>query len=105
QAEDAIRDGHVTGVQTCALPTSALPVTPSADVSMFSTPPVRPRRIPRRMVAPATTATNRPYLAATASIIPRRVSGGNMRNAGNKIGRASCREGVVALLVVAALCR
>src|SRR5690625_6854621 len=28
QAEDGIRDGHVTGVQTCALPISA-PSTPS----------------------------------------------------------------------------
>src|SRR5439155_17794463 len=26
QAEDGIRDGHVTGVQTCALPISALPL-------------------------------------------------------------------------------
>src|SRR5439155_6352680 len=26
QAEDGIRDGHVTGVQTCALPIWALPV-------------------------------------------------------------------------------
>src|SRR5439155_7053351 len=25
QAEDGIRDGHVTGVQTCALPISSLP--------------------------------------------------------------------------------
>src|SRR5690625_5817381 len=28
QAEDGIRDGHVTGVQTCALPISFWPVTP-----------------------------------------------------------------------------
>src|SRR5690625_7557806 len=26
QAEDGIRDGHVTGVQTCALPISAVPL-------------------------------------------------------------------------------
>src|SRR5712692_7551658 len=50
---------------------------------MFSTPPLSPRSVPRRMVAPATAATNRPYLAANASMIPRRVSGGNLRNAGN----------------------
>src|SRR5437870_11201864 len=34
QAEDGIRDGHVTGVQTCALPISfraALDSVPSAD--------------------------------------------------------------------------
>src|SRR5439155_3523579 len=28
QAEDGIRDGHVTGVQTCALPISIAPATP-----------------------------------------------------------------------------
>src|SRR5207253_8090604 len=28
QAEDGIRDGHVTGVQTCALPISWLPTSP-----------------------------------------------------------------------------
>src|SRR5437660_2147727 len=28
QAEDGIRDGHVTGVQTCALPISARPAEP-----------------------------------------------------------------------------
>src|SRR6266481_4785638 len=33
QAEDGIRDGTVTGVQTCALPISAMP-----------TPPVKPTR-------------------------------------------------------------
>src|SRR5690625_7431550 len=30
QAEDGIRDGHVTGVQTCALPISLLPIFPPA---------------------------------------------------------------------------
>src|SRR5215510_16169431 len=31
QAEDGIRDGHVTGVQTCALPISPLPSRPAAS--------------------------------------------------------------------------
>src|SRR5690625_7761871 len=31
QAEDGIRDGHVTGVQTCALPISAVREGPSAQ--------------------------------------------------------------------------
>src|SRR5689334_24547117 len=35
QAEDGIRDGTVTGVQTCALPISRLPAEP---------PPHRPRQ-------------------------------------------------------------
>src|SRR5439155_2825138 len=33
QAEDGIRDGHVTGVQTCALPIS--PTSPAAILWMF----------------------------------------------------------------------
>src|SRR5215208_5749035 len=39
QAEDGIRDGHVTGVQTCALPIS----TPRAIASWASPPPAPPR--------------------------------------------------------------
>src|SRR5690625_7588607 len=31
QAEDGIRDGHVTGVQTCALPISPLAAAPQAQ--------------------------------------------------------------------------
>src|SRR5690625_5894056 len=33
QAEDGIRDGHVTGVQTCALPISFYTVNPSAGIN------------------------------------------------------------------------
>src|SRR5439155_17290070 len=33
QAEDGIRDGHVTGVQTCALPISAISSRTSRSVS------------------------------------------------------------------------
>src|SRR5437660_11582334 len=32
QAEDGIRDGHVTGVQTCALPISARSTTPADSI-------------------------------------------------------------------------
>src|SRR6266508_1257242 len=35
QAEDGIRDGHVTGVQTCALPISARRLTVGADYEYF----------------------------------------------------------------------
>src|SRR3984893_18545700 len=38
QAEDGIRDGHVTGVQTCALPISS-PSPPSTRVKRFATSP------------------------------------------------------------------
>src|SRR5690625_7561622 len=40
QAEDGIRDGHVTGVQTCALPISSTPSARSAVLTsaMLSVP-------------------------------------------------------------------
>src|SRR5690625_7347369 len=34
QAEDGIRDGHVTGVQTCALPISPMNTVPSSSIEM-----------------------------------------------------------------------
>src|SRR5207253_4364442 len=44
QAEDGIRDGHVTGVQTCALPISQMSTSagfsfPTADVDIWVTRP------------------------------------------------------------------
>src|SRR5690625_7231140 len=46
QAEDGIRDGHVTGVQTCALPISPAPGAPSPPVCCWATaaspPPATP---------------------------------------------------------------
>src|SRR5439155_10652266 len=40
QAEDGIRDGHVTGVQTCALPIFArlIPRLPPGDSELYSHP-------------------------------------------------------------------
>src|SRR5207253_4719134 len=38
QAEDGIRDGHVTGVQTCALPISPQPTIPTR-AGVFTRPP------------------------------------------------------------------
>src|SRR5690625_7127740 len=44
QAEEGIRDGHVTGVQTCALPIwqAAQVVVPAADGSMGILPQMQP---------------------------------------------------------------
>src|SRR5215510_12440738 len=67
QAEDGIRDGHVTGVQTCALPIC-----------------FRARRSSRRS-PPASTATR---------CSTRRPESMTRRRAGKQIGRASCRERV-----------
>src|SRR5439155_10875327 len=52
QAEDGIRDGHVTGVQTCALPISAFPVTAAKilvcisgfDIIILTGSPAQPER-------------------------------------------------------------
>src|SRR5690625_7381570 len=43
QAEDGIRDGHVTGVQTCALPISVAPPTPGPRPPCWEWP--RPGRV------------------------------------------------------------
>src|SRR5437660_11096800 len=65
QAEDGIRDGHVTGVQTCALPIS------------FSPP-----RIPFNQ-----SWTTAVFMGNTAKGEGRTANGGE-----KEIGRASCRE-------------
>src|SRR5207253_5527121 len=45
QAEDGIRDGHVTGVQTCALPISPMPQpTPTAPAPTGAAPTVQAAR-------------------------------------------------------------
>src|SRR5690625_7366161 len=63
QAEDGIRDGHVTGVQTCALPISL----------------------------PASTCRTPSWHSCTVSSATR-PAGGRNRSAARQIGRASCRE-------------
>src|SRR5437870_13564309 len=87
QAEDGIRDGHVTGVQTCALPISEMldgVVPEEADSS--STNPSPPRR-------PFPIASHVPH-ARPADPIPFRH---------REIGRASCRERVEISVVAVAL--
>src|SRR5437870_8955677 len=74
QAEDGIRDGHVTGVQTCALPISNQLPPESAAGSWFASPAAEPmrrlatiRRLPQRVLVifylgqPGTFETNRPH--------------------------------------------
>src|SRR5439155_14904592 len=50
QAEDGIRDGHVTGVQTCALPISGYP--PGAHSTQESEPVERSPRLRKLRVFP-----------------------------------------------------
>src|SRR5690625_7862051 len=84
QAEDGIRDGHVTGVQTCALPISL----PRFGSTVRSTEPTPDRwagmpRSPRRAGPPG-------RAASASSGRTARVA----RSKGLEIGRASCRETV-----------
>src|SRR5215510_1899029 len=63
QAEDGIRDGHVTGVQTCALPISQAPATIEQTTSQLqepsllkgeskALPPVETPAVPSRKIEP-----------------------------------------------------
>src|SRR5690625_2819419 len=51
QAEDGIRDGHVTGVQTCALPISPVPPVPEQPPPPPPAPPVPARPPPQSHLA------------------------------------------------------
>src|SRR5439155_9002463 len=73
QAEDGIRDGHVTGVQTCALPIYRLGSDRAAAARSD------PRRSPNRSSPETRAASHRPTARATPA---------------TEIGRASCRERV-----------
>src|SRR5690606_41203460 len=83
QAEDGIRDFHVTGVQTCALP-----------ISGGAAPPRRRRGLRRR---PDARALIEPVRAVARH--PTECWGGDCHRSGTRtamvvgeIGRASCRE-------------
>src|SRR5690606_40568129 len=93
QAEDGIRDFHVTGVQTCALPIllllaawAALPLFPGTSAASASGPLV-PDPIPK---PPATHP--RLFVSSPADIeeLRARTATGLLA----QIGRASCRERV-----------
>src|SRR5690625_7247364 len=76
QAEDGIRDGHVTGVQTCALPISE-----------------RQNALPTAL----SSGQRRRLLLAAAFVRPRTLlvlDEPEQRLDSGKIGRASCRESV-----------
>src|SRR5258706_1149584 len=84
QAEDGIRDWSVTGVQTCALPISAILWTTDADLRVTSRSGTGPKSL---------------------ELLPSRVPGASLLEQYNRgevtsdsvdaqIGRASCRERV-----------
>src|SRR5690606_40667941 len=82
QAEDGIRDFHVTGVQTCALPIlSIFSVTSSASAFLTSTPALAPRPVPTMIDI----GVARPSAHGRAMISTETA-------ATSEIGRASCRD-------------
>src|SRR5207253_4778398 len=95
QAEDGIRDGHVTGVQTCALPIlmdiSRLPtrVMPSFLVSLATA------KYPSRVMNDCTLMKSTP-LALRSSTALRPSSPVAIAT---EIGRASCRGRVIKWVV------
>src|SRR5690606_39432840 len=92
QAEDGIRDFHVTGVQTCALPISAACAAPRSLTTGGT-----PRWYWTSACAPVAAATPRIRLV-TSSGAALQASGLRMCTVPDssprtgKIGRASCRE-------------
>src|SRR5690606_40158215 len=85
QAEDGIRDFHVTGVQTCALP-----IWISTVDMVGATLRMRLNRVCMAGLAPMMPMSCGPSVATGAS---RSVCSGR-RLVSMKIGRASCRERV-----------
>src|SRR5690348_18468382 len=82
QAEDGIRDGRVTGVQTCALPISVAAAGLASDEVSVRAPP-RLTPLEARAIRLALEFVG-PMIAADARTPLERVRA--------KIGRASCRE-------------
>src|SRR5690606_40782094 len=90
QAEDGIRDLHVTGVQTCALPISPVP-TPEQPVA---------EPLPTAAILAAQSPTPKPKAGAGVDTADR-AAASSLRVPAERldelmeIGRASCREGAV----------
>src|SRR5690606_40252091 len=86
QAEDGIRDFHVTGVQTCALPISEITMTW----------PIPSRQVKQRRLTKPSLSSQRPRMASVTSRPPATAVPPSPRRSlcRPKIGRASCRERV-----------
>src|SRR5439155_17281477 len=92
QAEDGIRDGHVTGVQTCALP-----ICPGSGAGSAARASARePRQLVRALsgrVREFPRGGGRAGVAAGSGGGPSlRGTAGHTAGAAVEIGRASCRE-------------
>src|SRR5207253_4702878 len=94
QAEDGIRDGHVTGVQTCALPILPEGKLPAAPVAPEETLPWLEELPPRKIVAELDRYIVGQEVAKKAVAIAVRNRWRRSQAPEDKIGRASCRERV-----------
>src|SRR5207302_2312786 len=94
QAEDGIRDFHVTGVQTCALPIlaarSSMTVAPAAVIELRAAIAARSNGSGRHRASSCHCCAR---LRASARAPP-------ASRSRDKIGRASCRESVEEVAVV-----
>src|SRR5689334_23768941 len=80
QAEDGIRDGTVTGVQTCALPIWWIPA--------------RLRKSKKWLSAIAATSQKMVWSFPSSPLINTPVAWSRIQKSSREIGRASCRERV-----------
>src|SRR5207253_7924041 len=85
QAEGGIRDGHVTGVQTCALPICRRDLELAVD-SWCKSSPARVR------VGSGTETASEEGPHAQVSIAEAQRIGSEVKGIRREIGRASCRE-------------
>src|SRR5690606_40505201 len=94
QAEDGIRDFHVTGVQTCALPICTEAPRPAPSRS-FKTPAPRPaHRGPMADIAERYDRLAADFAATIAAVPDDRWGAPSPCEGWTEIGRASCRERV-----------
>src|SRR5207253_5245485 len=84
QAEDGIRDGHVTGVQTCALPIFSVPQYTDQERALA---PPSTSRVGRKPSPAASTAVSAPAAVAARGQRPRTKARSEERRVG-KEGRA-----------------
>src|SRR5690606_40300559 len=89
QAEDGIRDFHVTGVQTCALPISLAELSAALHSKAISSVELTEHYLAR--IQQLDGAINS-FITVTPELALEQARAADARLADGKIGRASCRE-------------